>query len=373
MRDDPFSSPGPETIVVGTGRLTLDIIVRAGEPPAMARSQAGGSCGNVLTNLAWLGWQAYPVANLGEDDPGHRYTRDLARFGVHLDLIQHISDQHTPIIVHHIESSPSGVRHSFSTSCPFCGEPFPPFEPIPLADVENRLPSVPRARVFYFDRDSPGALLLARRGREQGALVVFEPNYAGRETQFDEALSVAHVLKFSRERLAGLPDCHPLSGPDLVIETLGADGLRYRDQRHSSGDWQHLPALHVAIVRDAVGSGDWCTAGLLHFLAQNGARGLTEACADDLRMALQFGQALAAWNCAFEGARGGVYTRAAKRCQEDVRRLLADACFDPAPAETSTLDQAGRFCPCSDCPPAESDRPQTVGARKPGTNEPRTK
>src|SRR5262245_58494430 len=87
-RTDPFAPPRGNAVAVGTGRLTLDVIVREGEPPARARAQAGGTCGNVLTDLACLGWQAYPLADLGDDDPGGRYCRDLERFRVRLDLIR---------------------------------------------------------------------------------------------------------------------------------------------------------------------------------------------------------------------------------------------------------------------------------------------
>ena len=105
--------------------------------------------------------------------------------------------------------------------------------------------------------------------------------------------------------MPNLEDRYSLSGPLLVIETFGAKGLRYRDQRNIPGqnsEWQHLPALPVEVVRDAGGSGDWCTAGFIHRLGQTGLEGFRTASADDLQEALRFGQALAAWGCAFEGA-----------------------------------------------------------------------
>src|SRR5581483_293476 len=170
--DDPFAPPLAGAVAVGTGRLTLDVLVREGEGLGGARSQAGGTCGNVLTDLACLGWRAYPLADLGEDDPGRRYARDLARFGVRLDLIRHYPDQETPIIVHHLRDLPEGPAHSFTSDCPFCGRRLQYYEPVPLARVEERLPLVPAAKVFFFDRDSEGSLLLARHCRERGSLVV---------------------------------------------------------------------------------------------------------------------------------------------------------------------------------------------------------
>ena len=61
---------------------------------------------------------------------------------------------------------------------------------------------------------------------------------------------------------------------------------------------------HVCLI--PVRSGDWCTAGLLAKLAAGGQERMRGAGAEGVREALRYGQALAAWNCAFEGARGGI-------------------------------------------------------------------
>jgi fructokinase len=338
---NPMSSPATEAVAVGAGRLTLDVIVRDGHPPL---AQAGGTCGNVLATLAYLGWQTYPLADLGEDDPGRRFLQDLLRWGVHSDLIRSLSGERTPVIIHHIRESETGATHSFSSCCPFCRSRLRYYEPVPLEAVRERLPLVPPARAFFFDRDSEGAVLLARHCAERGALVVFEPNYAGKETNFPEALEVAHVLKYARDKLPGLEDRHSLALPLLVIETLGSEGLRYRDQRQGAGEWQHLPAFLVEVVRDAGGSGDWCTAGFIHRLAQEGIAGFRSASTKDLREALQFGQALAAWNCAFEGARGPVYHTDRPTFARAVAEILAGG--KPPLIETSpSFDRAGEFCP----------------------------
>src|SRR4051794_20698222 len=116
MPTDPFAPTG--AVAVGTGRLTLDVIVREGAPP---RSQAGGTCGNVLANLAYLGWRAYPLTDLGDDDPGHRFRADLERWGARSDLLRHVSGEESPVIVHHIRDTEQGAVHSFSSRCPACG------------------------------------------------------------------------------------------------------------------------------------------------------------------------------------------------------------------------------------------------------------
>src|SRR6476469_8076788 len=104
---DLLNPPPPDATAIGAGRLTLDVIVRSGGDPVSPRSQAGGTCGNVMANLAYLGWQAYPLTDLGDDDPGRRFCQDLARWGVKLDLIRLDPEQESPIIIHHIQQTES--------------------------------------------------------------------------------------------------------------------------------------------------------------------------------------------------------------------------------------------------------------------------
>jgi fructokinase len=354
---DPFTPPGPDAVAVGTGRLTLDVIVRTGGGnPSPPRSQAGGTCGNVLANLAYLGWSCYPLTDLGDDDPGARFVGDLERWGVRVDLIRRLEGEQTPVIIHHIRETPppsaerpsaerTAATHSFSSRCPFCGRRLRYYEPLAAKAVLDRLPAVPPTRVCFFDRDSEGALLLARHCSGRGALVVFEPNYAGRETLFPEALASAHVLKYARDKLPHLGKQYSLDGPLLLIETLGAEGLRYLDRRGPKAEWEYLPAFAVDVVRDAGGSGDWCTAGFVHLLGQRGLQGFRAASGQDVREALRFGQALASWGCRFEGARGGVYRGDRAGFAAAVRAILAGE-SPVAPAdEEPTFALAGKFCP----------------------------
>jgi fructokinase len=361
---DPFSPPDTDAVAVGIGRLTLDVIIRTGGEPAPARCQAGGTCGNVLANLAYLGWQAYPLADLGDDDPGTRSCRDLERWGVHLDLVRRLPGERTPVIVHHIRHDENGPVHSFSSRCPFCRERLRYYDAVPTESVRLRLPKAPAARVLFVDHDSEGALLLARLCAERGAIIVFEPNYAGKETLFPEVLSLAHVLKFSRDWLPDLEQLHDLSGPLVLIETLGADGLRYRDRQHGPGEWQHLPAVPAPVVRDTGGSGDWCTAGFIHRLGQAGLTGLLSASSEEVRQALRFGQALAAWGCAFEGARGAVYQGDRSTFARGVTSLLGgskQAESPLLPAGEPAFAPAGAFCwGCGGEKTAESGRAGTV-------------
>jgi hypothetical protein len=94
----------------------------------------------------------------------------------------------------------------------------------------------------------------------------------------------------------------------LEIQTLGRGGLRFRtglaDFRNR---WHHLDAEPKSDLADTAGAGDWLSAGIIHSLCANGERGLLKVKRERLLEGFALGQALAAWNCGFVGARGGMY------------------------------------------------------------------
>lgn len=180
-------------------------------------------------------------------------------------------------------------------------------------------------RVFFFDRLSRGAIILARAAAQRGAAVVFEPSSVSNPLLFREAWELADVVKYSRERLAEFPaDLEGCSRPKMQIETLGGEGLRYRTRLPGckTRSWQRLESIPAARVRDTAGAGDWCTAGIIHKLFPAGASALEAATDDQVRDAVRFGQALGAWTCGFEGARGGMYEVEKDWFNEQVDALL---------------------------------------------------
>ena len=87
--------------VFGTGLIALDLVIGP-DSEAPIRSWAGGTCGNVLSILAYLGWDAYPIARMNEDVASDRVRADMRRWKVHLDWADCAPTAHTPIIVQEI-------------------------------------------------------------------------------------------------------------------------------------------------------------------------------------------------------------------------------------------------------------------------------
>jgi sugar/nucleoside kinase (ribokinase family) len=323
--DSPFELEVRCPIVVGTGLIALDVVLEVGtekEPWLWT----GGTCGNVLTILSYLGWQSFPVARLNGDAASQCVEEDLARWGVRLDHAKTSPQSRTPIVVHRIAKTAAGMPyHRFSWSCPNCGSWLPGYRAVVASAAEDVAQRLGTAKVFFLDRVSRGALVLAKACSAKGALVFFEPSSLGEPRLLREALALAHVLKYSHEQARSFRGVGIEAAPLLEVETLGGEGLQYRSRIAGArtDGWERLDACQATELRDAAGAGDWCTAGIIHRLAQRGSSGLRDARRRQVEGALRFGQALAAWNCSFEGARGGMYAVDEKTFRLEVQGIVS--------------------------------------------------
>ena len=311
--------------VYGTGLFALDVVHSADESQPV-RAWAGGTCGNVLTILSFLGWSAYPIARLNGDDASLQVKSDFLQWGVHLDFAECAPTCATPIIVQKIRRDKNGVPiHRFAWNCPHCGNWLPGFKPVTASNMSWILPEIREPKVFFMDRLSRAALSLATCAAEQGAIIVFEPSAKMDSRLLNEVLQLAHVIKYADQRIPDIEvvDCKN-SSIQLEIQTFGEDGMRYRSNlpKARTKGWVHLPALHAPVLADTCGAGDWCTAGLISMIGAEGLKGFLQLNTIMLRSALKFGQALAAWTCGFEGARGGMYYIDKKTFDIQIQHIL---------------------------------------------------
>jgi sugar/nucleoside kinase (ribokinase family) len=214
--------------------------------------------------------------------------------------------------------------HRFLRTCPHCGRWLPGFKAVTLNAVASVRPALEGASVFFFDRLSRATLTLAAEASTQGAVVVFEPSSTAARKLMAEAVTLAHIVKYADERLVGLEGVMADDAATVIeVQTLGERGLRYRHRLEKTvSNWTLLDAVPAPRLADTCGSGDWCTAGLLSELAAGGQNGLRGANANAVRAALRYGQALAAWNCGFEGARGGMYATDRSGLDDQIRQVF---------------------------------------------------
>ena len=121
-------------VVIGTGLVALDVVIPSGVE-ADPQLRAGGTCGNVLTALAYLGWNSYPIARLSENGASKLVADDLRQWGVHLDFVTFDDDGSTPVIVQHISNSKTGspthlISQTYDATLRWLGRTLASTEPI---------------------------------------------------------------------------------------------------------------------------------------------------------------------------------------------------------------------------------------------------
>jgi len=295
-------------ICFGTGLVALDIIMN-GNPNTEPRFLAGGSCGNVMTILSFLGWKSYPIARLSTSYSTSLLFLDLNDQNVQLDLISRTEDGSTPVIIHRIlRDSENTPKHRYEFRVPKTNIWFPSFKPVLSSKVDEITSFHFVPKVFYLDRISRSAIDLATHYKRNGSLIFFEPSSITDEKQFKECLAVADILKFSNDRLPEYKNQFSARQVPIEIETIGASGLLYRYTRNKNDNWRFMPAIQIDNTMDNAGAGDWCSAGIIHGLYQN----LNEPIFKNLTIkkleqTIIFGQFLGALNCKFYGARGLMY------------------------------------------------------------------
>ena len=302
----------------GAGLIAMDIVEADGSEFAAT----GGSCGNVMAILAWFGWASTPIARFGTDAAGQFIRTEFDTLGLDASHISCESRVDTPIVIQRFGKDKDGQRtHRFSLTCPECGAWLPRHRPITLKQSRSLGNSGQQPKIFYFDRVSPGAIQLAKIARERGALIVFEPASVGDENKFQQAVECCHVLKYSQERLGNAPDLAVARAPKLIVETQGRSGLRFRWRNR----WTHLRAITLDDPVDAAGSGDWCTATLIHGIGRQGAVGLAGLRKSELVTVLRTGQAIAAINCQYYGARGAMMVLSLQQINRYLQHLSDQA------------------------------------------------
>ena len=257
--------------VIGSGIYMLDSIVVREYPawPALRPftertviEEVGGTCGNVMCILSWLGWKAMPEVSLDDSPVGLKIASDLARYGCDLRHVTNAPGGGATILrCRHKRDAEGNHTIAFRAMGPG-GSRFPKRHLLRARDEApaflERLEEAPG--VYFFDNPAAGHRLIARALRERGTLVYFEPS--GIESKADlEAVSVSDIIKFSGTHVTDLAftDLFP---DKLFIRTLGEDGLQFRLR---GGPWIHVDPVPVRDVVDWEGAGDWTSA---HFLTQ---------------------------------------------------------------------------------------------------------
>lgn len=306
--------------ILGTGLICLDIV----NDYSSLYYMTGGSCGNVISALSFLGWNSTVIKNRYADFVGEKINSNLEEIGV--KCINIGSPIITPRIIEIIDNSGRNSKHKFLFSCPECGKELPKLKPLTEKDSMAIIKDVSKVNVFYTDRISKGISIIRESLGREGTWTFYEPNSSRNvEALIDNSLQ-SSIVKFSASKVPmavsnRLRELAVDGVTVLIVRTEGPKGLSvcYKMRNNKMSQWIPLKALQAPDIVDTSGAGDWCTAGLLFRLINKFPQKQKWLIKNDVIEAVQFGQALATISCKFVGAQGLIYSDS----QEELERLFS--------------------------------------------------
>lgn len=289
-----------KNICVGAGLVSLDILIRGLDNNKPVSFSVGGTCGNVMTIMSYLGWDTYPIARLDNSHHTDLLLDDMKAYGVHVDYII-TGKGKTPVIIQRNIIDKDGMpvhRFEFKGAN---GRMFLEYSPITLVQAKKIMQEINFVpKVFFFDRVSPAYIYMAKEFKAKGSLVCFEPSCKPTVPHFGECVEIADIIKFADQRL---PDVSLFEGKNdkIIIQTLGRKGIKYCIK----GAWHFVEPVQNDHIVDTSGAGDWTTSIFLTEICKNISDYKKEDVTNDMIYnALQVAQNWAAKSCSYEGARG---------------------------------------------------------------------
>ena len=290
---------------LGAGTFPLDnlLMKQADGSVETIYQHVGGTAGNVISILAWMGWHTLPAARLDDSEVGLQLKADLESYGCDTRYLTNTPDGGTTIldIIHktgrdgkpktaYMAHSPRGgrfVNHRFWTLK----------QAQALFDSLDELPDV-----FFFDRCAPGNILLAELLHECGVLVYYEPNEPV-DRNFLRAVAASDIVKFSNERH---PDVSFTDGftDKLFIQTMNQEGLRYRLRE---GEWKQLAPVWNPNAIDGEGAGDWTSSAFINALCKHDLPTISDMEESVLVECLMEAQQVASESVSYIGAKGLIH------------------------------------------------------------------
>lgn len=293
-------------ICIGAGLVCLDILMRGYEQNVVSY-KVGGTCGNVMMILSYMGWMSYPVARLNGSDYSRMMIDDMICHGVHTDFVSTQEGGATPVIIqHNIIDKDGNPTHKFEFQ-KNNGRFFLDYKPVTKNKAQKVLETLPfTPSVFFFDRVNPATVVMSEYFKKQkNVLVFFEPsNKPKSDSQFMKCIANSDIVKFADQRI---PDVTFAEAYDdkLFIQTKGSKGLMFN--LYNVG-WENMPPVENPNIVDTAGAGDWTTATIIDELISVGYTTIRDLSLNDLKRILLKAQEKGSESCSYEGARGLMYT-----------------------------------------------------------------
>ncbi len=310
---------------MGSGNFTLDIIIQREYPEGFVKGKTrnkfedkvvleelGGTCGNVMCMMGYLGWNVYPQVQFDLHPEGYKMKEDLERYGCDTRFVENIEKGGSSTVkcTHKLNKDTGEHEISFVQGSAG-GSRFPRRKQLRVRDEVpaflEALDFVPD--VFFFDVLEAGPRALAQGLRAKGTLVYFEPESEKDRSKFIKGVEVSDIVKFSGERVTDISFCSDYSDK-LFIQTLGADGLRFS---LCGREWVKVDAVPVEKVVDWEGCGDTTTSVFLTELGKRGQLKVSEMTEEVVREALSAACRQAAVCAQYLSSKGWIHEEMRKK------------------------------------------------------------
>lgn len=283
---------------IGAGLISLDVLIKD-EGSRPVSYYVGGTCGNVLMILSYMGWNSFPVARLDGTKHTKLLLADMHKHGVDTRYIT-TEDGSTPVIIQrNIIDKDGNPTHRFEFK-DNKGRLYLDFRSLTKKQAESVIESVDfNPRVFFFDRVSPAIIDMAEEFKSRRAVVFFEPSCKTTTKGFEKCVELADIIKFSDQRICDV-SCFESKERKLIIQTMGREGLRFR----RDSEWIKVLPIDNHNIIDTAGAGDWTSAAFIDLMFSGDTISLSGAGLCELSEILYQAQAFGSLSCSYEGARG---------------------------------------------------------------------
>lgn len=295
---------GKKLTCLGAGTFPLDNLQeKNGKDVKTIYQHVGGTCGNVMSILAWMGWHTLPAARIDDSETGLLIKADLESYGCDTRFVSNTPDGGTTIldIIHktghdgkpktaYMAHSPRGgrfVNHRFWTLK----------QAQTLFDSLEEMPDV-----FFFDRCAPGNILLAQLFHERGVLVYYEPNEPV-DRNFLRAVAASNIVKFSDEKHPDVSFTEDFTDK-LFIQTMNEKGLRFKLR---ADGWITIPPEPNPHAVDGEGAGDWTTSAFINEMGHHHMLTFDKIHQPNVTHCLQEAQRMASMSVSYIGAKGLIH------------------------------------------------------------------
>ncbi|MDR3169459.1 MAG: PfkB family carbohydrate kinase [Candidatus Peribacteria bacterium] len=251
--------------ILGAGLACVDIIYDNNNDNNKIEFQNGGTCANVLSVLAQLGWDAEILKPRYADFFDTFLNETFCNLNVKCMYYKY-SKKTTPRVIELLNQR----KHIFKTCCPSCARKITSLDMPSVNDIEKLDLFYKDYALFFHDRVSPGVNQIIAEMKKNRKVVMYEPNGFRNAKIFMNHCKKCDIVKFSgsqvpmeiAERIR--IDAYN-NETKIIINTNGENGLVFAHRKKNGlmTSWQRIPPFTSRQVFDTSGAGDWFTAGFL--------------------------------------------------------------------------------------------------------------